>query len=86
MAVDDFAQVQAQRQRNAKSILTPIDKDKILEDEDVGFEPPEVAPTPVSAPKRQGLRGNLADSVAKQTVIEQPEITAPGETRGPKRI
>ena len=34
---------------------------------------------------RPALRGSLADSVAKQTVVEQPEINT-GQTKGPKRI
>jgi hypothetical protein len=34
---------------------------------------------------RPVLRGSLADSVAKQTVVEQPEINT-GQTKGPKRI
>jgi hypothetical protein len=34
---------------------------------------------------RPALRGSLADSVAKQTVIEQPEIGS-GQPKGPKRI
>ena len=34
---------------------------------------------------RPTLRGSLADSVAKQTVIEQPEIGS-GQPKGPKRI
>lgn len=45
---------------------------------------PVLEETPL--PRRQGLRGNLADSVAKQTVVEQPVIAPPGETKGPKRI
>ena len=46
---------------------------------DVPVEP--VIPTRA----RPVLRGSLADSVAKQTVIEQPEINT-GQTKGPKRI
>jgi hypothetical protein len=34
---------------------------------------------------RPTLRGSLADSVAKQTVVEQPEIGS-GQPKGPKRI
>ena len=84
-AVDDFAIVQQQKAKQAESVLVPADKDALLADEDPGFEPPveEAAPAPA---RRQGLRGNLADSVAKQTVVDQPEITPPGTTRGPKRI
>jgi hypothetical protein len=40
--------------------------------------------TPTS--KRQGLRGNLADAVAKRTVVEQPEINVIPEKKGPTRI
>lgn len=47
-------------------------------------EQPLLQETPL--PKRQGLRGNLADSVAKSTVVEQPVIAPPGETKGPRRI
>ena len=47
-------------------------------------EQPLLQDTPL--PKRQGLRGNLADSVAKSTVVEQPVIAPPGETKGPRRI
>jgi hypothetical protein len=36
--------------------------------------------------KRQGLRGNLADAVAKRTVVEQPEINVIPEKKGPTRI
>lgn len=36
--------------------------------------------------KRQGLRGNLADAVAKRTVVEQPEINIIPEKQGPTRI
>jgi len=46
-------------------------------------ELPEQPPVPA---KRQGLRGNLADSVAKQVVVDQPEITDPNATKGPQRI
>jgi hypothetical protein len=46
---------------------------------DVPVEP--VIPTRA----RPALRGSLADSVAKQTVIEQPEIGS-GQPKGPKRI
>ena len=46
---------------------------------DVSAEP--VIPTRA----RPVLRGSLADSVAKQTVVEQPEINT-GQTKGPKRI
>jgi hypothetical protein len=46
---------------------------------DVPVEP--VIPTRA----RPVLRGSLADSVAKQTVVEQPEINT-GQTKGPKRI
>lgn len=46
--------------------------------------PPVLEEQPL--PKRQGLRGNLADSVARSTVVEQPVITPPGETKGPRRI
>lgn len=31
------------------------------------------------------LRGNLADAVAKETVVDQPEINV-GQTKGPQRI
>jgi hypothetical protein len=44
----------------------------------------EPAAEPVS--RRQGLRGNLADAVAKQTVVEQPEIHVVPEKKGPSRI
>jgi hypothetical protein len=48
-------------------------------------EQPLLQDTPL--PKRQGLRGNLADSVARSTVVEQPIIAPPGEeTKGPRRI
>jgi hypothetical protein len=57
------------------------------------YNQPEVAefnePAVESAPpvqKRQGLRGNLADAVAKQTVVEQPEIHVVPEKKGPSRI
>ena len=46
---------------------------------DVPVEP--VIPTRA----RPALRGSLADSVAKQTVVEQPEIGS-GQSKGPKRI
>jgi hypothetical protein len=47
----------------------------------------EPAAESVPAPqKRQGLRGNLADAVAKQTVVEQPEIHVVPEKKGPSRI
>lgn len=35
--------------------------------------------------KQPTLRGNLADAVAKQTVVNQPVINT-GQTKGPKRI
>ena len=82
-AVDDFAIAQKEKQKHAHSVLIPENKDALLADEDPNFEPPTSTPPPS---RRQGLRGNLADSVAKQTVIDQPEITPPGTTRGPKRI
>jgi len=37
------------------------------------------------ARQRQALRGSLADSVAKETVVSQPVVGLP-EERGPKRI
>lgn len=43
----------------------------------------EITPPP---PRKQGLRGNLADAVAKQTVVEQPEISVVPEKKGPTRI
>lgn len=46
----------------------------------------EPAPPPAAPPKRQGLRGNLADAVAKRTVVEQPEINTIPEKKGPTRI
>jgi hypothetical protein len=48
----------------------------------------EVSSESVSEPvsRRQGLRGNLADAVAKQTVVEQPEIHVVPEKKGPSRI
>lgn len=83
-AVDDFAIAQVEKEKYARSTLMPVNKDELLADEDPDFDPSVIEP---AAPtRRQGLRGNLADSVAKQTVVKQPEITPPGETRGPKRI
>ena len=53
-----------------------------LEAEELNDAPVEpVIPTRA----RPALRGSLADSVAKQTVVEQPEINT-GQTKGPKRI
>lgn len=46
----------------------------------------EPAPQPPAPTKRQGLRGNLADAVAKRTVVEQPEINTIPEKKGPTRI
>ena len=44
----------------------------------------EVEPV-IPSRARPTLRGSLADSVAKQTVIEQPEVGS-GQPKGPKRI
>lgn len=47
----------------------------------------DITPEPIPEPtRRQGLRGNLADAVAKQTVVEQPEIHVVPEKKGPSRI
>lgn len=68
----------------------PVRQQKMVENHD---EPDhtEIIPehhdeTNAPTTKRQGLRGNLADAVAKRTVVEQPEINVVPEKKGPTRI
>ena len=55
-----------------------------LELEAEEFNDVEIEPV-IPSRARPTLRGSLADSVAKQTVVEQPEIGS-GQAKGPKRI
>ena len=64
------------RQQQMTESTSPEDVENIT-------EPTPQQPTPT---KRQGLRGNLADAVAKRTVVEQPEINVVPEKKGPTRI
>lgn len=80
--------------RNKKIAETPpipVRKQKMIEssnepenNESTLEHTPE--PTEETTSKRQGLRGNLADAVAKRTVVEQPEINVVPEKKGPTRI
>lgn len=67
----------------------PVRQQKIAENNDrtdrAEIEP-EQHEEPAATTKRQGLRGNLADAVAKRTVVEQPEINVVPEKKGPTRI
>lgn len=83
-AVDDYAPIQKAKEKNATEALIPNQKSENLLEEDPYAEGIEAAPVTQTPNKK--LRGNLADSIAKQTVIEQPEILPPGTTRGPRRI
>jgi len=60
---------------------TQMDNKNLPSNEEVSVES-----TPEPVTRRQGLRGNLADAVAKQTVVEQPEISVVPEKKGPSRI
>ena len=56
-----------------------------LEAEEFNNIPIEPVQPVVQTRARPTLRGSLADSVAKQTVVEQPDIGS-GQAKGPKRI
>jgi hypothetical protein len=57
-----------------------------LTPEELAFEQEEPMLDPNPGKAKPQLRGSLADSVAKETVVTQPVITPPGQTRGPRRI
>lgn len=80
-AVDDYADIQKEKEKHGKNLLVPSNKELIDED------PYAEEDTPVKQ-QEQGkkLRGNLANSIAKHAVVEQPEIVPPGTTKGPRRI
>lgn len=51
------------------------------------FDPPEQPFEEVIKPVEPKLRGTLADSIAKQTTVEQPTMELPDRAKpGPKRI
>ena len=66
-----------------KSLISLHELEMIEDDEPAEVIKPEQEP---EIKKQTGLRGNLAGAVAKETVVEQPEITPPGKTKGPQRI
>ena len=57
-----------------------------LTPEELAFEQEEPMLDPNPGKTKSQLRGSLADTVAKETVVTQPVITPPGQTRGPRRI
>jgi len=57
-----------------------------LTPEELAFEQEEPILDMNPGKTKPQLRGSLADSVAKETVITQPVITHPSQTKGPRRI
>ena len=84
----DSAESNAIHNQKQNTAMRTSDFKDQLTTEELAFEDEVAAELPVAPQpqKKAQLRGNLAGAVAKQVVVDQPEITPPGQKKGPQRI
>jgi hypothetical protein len=86
-SMNDYYKLNSGVSQPGTGIKAPVAKlEAELTPEELAFEQEEPMLDPVPGKSKPQLRGSLADSVAKETVVTQPVITPPGQTRGPRRI